>query len=271
MFPVCLLFLPGWRTVAHEAPFRTTLLRDGLLRSRSRRFPGIARTWAARETPLPYPQSPSQDRRSNFGHRTRPAESATTKWPVAPDPRSAHIAGDGARFCQWCGEHDSPTLPINPAPSVVSLSTFAVRGVAPPSIARALAAIVHHHHHRYAGLATPHRVERDDAVIGDVQTCIIRSARLQTQPSTPTLPYSCSELVRRHLALEDKDKRVTIRVSKGAIVAGPRPPAHPPSPPAHLSRSGRHRGWAPCLGHSGRVARRPGSYRASIRWLPNLY
>lgn len=81
---------------------------------------------------------------------------------------------DWRRFNLWCRERDAPALPAPPALVAVYLSALADAGKAPPSVARALAAIAHAHHR--AGLVPPHRAE-GGAVIGDVLAGIRRSPR----------------------------------------------------------------------------------------------
>ena len=84
--------------------------------------------------------------------------------------------GDWRRFAQWCRARDAPALPASPALVAVYLSVLADRGQAPPTVARALAAIAHAH--RRAGLVPPHRAD-GGAVIGDVLAGIRRS---RTEP-----------------------------------------------------------------------------------------
>ena len=77
----------------------------------------------------------------------------------ANSTRKAYAA-DWSRFCQWCRERSAVPLPAAPLPAqpalvAIYLSTLAARGLAPPSIARALAAIAYAH--RRAGYVPPHR------------------------------------------------------------------------------------------------------------------
>ena len=81
-------------------------------------------------------------------------------------------AGDWGRFETWCRERATPTLPAPPALIAVYLSALAANGLAPPSIARALAAIAHMH--RQARLVAPHRAE-GGSVVTDVLAGIRRS------------------------------------------------------------------------------------------------
>ena len=81
-------------------------------------------------------------------------------------------AGDWQRFSIWCRERATPALPAPPALVAVYLSTLAANGLAPPSVARALAAIAHHH--KQARLIPPHRAERG-SVVTDVLAGIRRS------------------------------------------------------------------------------------------------
>jgi site-specific recombinase XerD len=80
--------------------------------------------------------------------------------------------GDWRRFAAWCRERDAPALPASPALVAVYLSALATVGKAPPSVARALAAIAHFH--RRAGFVAPHRAD-GGAVVADVLAGIRRS------------------------------------------------------------------------------------------------
>lgn len=84
----------------------------------------------------------------------------------------AKYSRDWAVFSRWCRERGHETLPAHPATVAVFLSHEADRGVAPPTIARVLAAIGHHH--RAAGLTPPHRVDSGSVVL-DVLAGIRRS------------------------------------------------------------------------------------------------
>jgi integrase len=81
-------------------------------------------------------------------------------------------AGDWGRFETWCRARDTPALPAPPALVAVYLATLAGNGLAPPSIARALAAIADRH--RQAGQIAPHRAE-GGGVVTDVLAGIRRS------------------------------------------------------------------------------------------------
>ena len=72
------------------------------------------------------------------------------------------------------GAASGPPLPYPPPPALVAvyLSTLAANGLAPPSVARALAAIAHHH--RQARLVPPHRAD-GGSVVTDVLAGIRRS------------------------------------------------------------------------------------------------
>ena len=192
----------------------------------------------------------------------------------APATRKAYAA-DWHRFAAWCrerqaepqddpaGDAHTPAPPASPLPAppalvAIYLSVLAARGQAPPSIARALAAIAHAH--KRAGLVPPHRAEHG-AVIGDVLAGIRRSRITAPDRKTAAdgditwqllksiagdepaalrdralialgmaLAARRSELVAldvADLAWEDKGLRVTIRRSKtdqegvGAVVAVP--------------------------------------------------
>ena len=70
----------------------------------------------------------------------------------AASTRKAYAA-DWNRFCHWCRERAAATLPAKPALVAVYLAALAASGQAPPSIARALAAIAYAH--RRAGKVAP--------------------------------------------------------------------------------------------------------------------
>ena len=89
----------------------------------------------------------------------------------AASTRKAYTA-DWNRFALWCQERAATALPAAPALVAVYLSALAARGQAPPSIARALAAIAYAH--RRAGKVPPHRAE-GGMVIGDMLAGIRRS------------------------------------------------------------------------------------------------
>ncbi|MBV8912142.1 MAG: site-specific integrase [Acetobacteraceae bacterium] len=72
----------------------------------------------------------------------------------AASTRKAYQA-DWDRFCQWCRARQADPLPAAPALLAVYLSVLAASGLAPPSVARALAAIAHAH--TRAGQVPPHR------------------------------------------------------------------------------------------------------------------
>jgi len=81
-------------------------------------------------------------------------------------------ASDWSRFEAWCHTRATPALPAAPALVAVYLSSLAASGLAPPSVARALAAIAHHH--RQVRLIPPHRTE-GGSVVTDVLAGIRRS------------------------------------------------------------------------------------------------
>ena len=81
-------------------------------------------------------------------------------------------ASDWRRFSEWCAARNAPALPANPALVAVYLSSMSRRGLAPPSVGRALAAIAHAH--KRAGLVAPHRAE-GGAVVAEVLAGIRRS------------------------------------------------------------------------------------------------
>ncbi len=93
----------------------------------------------------------------------------------ATSTRKAYRA-DWQRFAQWCQARDTPAPPPPPALVAVYLAGLAARGLAPPSIARALAAIADAH--RGAGVVAPHRAEAG-MVIADTLAGI-RRARIGT-------------------------------------------------------------------------------------------
>jgi integrase len=85
--------------------------------------------------------------------------------------RTAYAA-DWRRFRLWCQTRDAVALPADPTLVAVYLAALAARGLAPPSVARALAAIAHAHHR--AGQPAPRRAE-GGAVIDDVLAGIRRA------------------------------------------------------------------------------------------------
>lgn len=89
----------------------------------------------------------------------------------AASTRRAYAA-DWTRFEAWCRARATPALPAPPALVAVYLSTLAARGLAPPSVSRALAAIAHRH--RQARQLPPHRAA-GGSVIADVLAGIRRS------------------------------------------------------------------------------------------------
>ena len=89
----------------------------------------------------------------------------------AASTRKAYAA-DWNRFELWSRDRAAAALPAEPALVAVYLSALAARGQAPPSIARALAAIAYAH--RRAGKVAPHRAE-GGMVIGDMLAGIRRS------------------------------------------------------------------------------------------------
>ncbi len=89
----------------------------------------------------------------------------------AASTRKAYAA-DWRCFAAWCQARHAPALPANPALVAVYLSGLSARGLAPPSIGRALAAIAHAH--KRAGLVAPHRGE-NGAVVAEVLAGIRRS------------------------------------------------------------------------------------------------
>jgi len=89
----------------------------------------------------------------------------------AASTRKAYVA-DWRRFSAWCVARNAPALPANPALVAVYLSGLSGRGLAPPSVGRALAAIAHMH--KRAGLVAPHCAE-GGAVVAEVLAGIRRS------------------------------------------------------------------------------------------------
>jgi len=81
-------------------------------------------------------------------------------------------ASDWRFFAAWCQARNAPALPANPALVAVYLSALSRRGLAPPSIGRALAAIAHAH--KRAGLVAPHCAE-GGAIVAEVLAGIRRS------------------------------------------------------------------------------------------------
>ena len=79
---------------------------------------------------------------------------------------------DFEAFGFWCREHGHDALPASPAVVAVYLSSLADTGLAPPTIARKLAAIGWVH--RRAGQQPPHRLA-DGVVIADVLAGVRRS------------------------------------------------------------------------------------------------
>lgn len=89
----------------------------------------------------------------------------------AASTRQAYAA-DWNRFGVWCRAREAPALPATPELVALYLSALADRGLAPPSIARALAAIAHAH--RRAGHVPPHRAA-GGMVIADMLAGIRRA------------------------------------------------------------------------------------------------
>ncbi len=175
----------------------------------------------------------------------------------ALSPQRAYEA-DWRRFVLWCRQRATAALPASPALVAVYLSFLADRGLAPPSVARALAAIAHVH--RRAGHVPPQSTQ-DGMVIADALAGIRRSRPAPPDRKDPAdaeivlhllrsivgdnlaalrdraliafgmaLAARRSELVGldvADLAWEDKGVRVTIRRSKtdqeaaGVVVAVP--------------------------------------------------
>jgi len=175
----------------------------------------------------------------------------------AASTRAAYTA-DWRRFSEWCVARHAPALPANPALVAVYLSALSRRGLAPPSVGRALAAIAHAH--KRAALVAPHRGE-NGAVAAEVLAGIRRSREdepdkklaadadvvmqllwsitgdsLATLRDRALIAFGMALAARRSelvaldmadLAWEPKGLRVTIRRSKtdqvgeGAVVAVP--------------------------------------------------
>jgi integrase len=190
-----------------------------------------------------------------------PNEIATARGYIdasrAASTRKAYAA-DWLRFEFWCRERGAAALPAAPALVAVYLSALAARGQAPPSIARALAAIAYAH--RRAGKVPPHRAE-GGMVIGDMLAGIrrariggpdrkaaadadvvmqllwsIEDSSLAAMRDRALIAFGMALAARRSelvaldvadLAWEPKGLRVTIRRSKidqdgeGAVVAVP--------------------------------------------------
>lgn len=127
--------------------------------------------------PLPPPALPTsttgQDTEAVLVATDREIETARVYLDAsrAASTRRAY-AGDWGRFETWCRERATPALPAPPALVAVYLSALAGNGLAPPSIARALAAIAHRH--RQARLIAPHRAD-GGSVVTDVLAGIRRS------------------------------------------------------------------------------------------------
>jgi len=168
-------------------------------------------------------------------------------------------AADWARFAAWRAARGAAVgLPAPPAIVALYLSELAGRGLAPNSIARALAAIGHRH--RQAGLIAPHRAEgggviadmlsgirrrhgippdRKDAADAEIVTRLLRSIEgdsLAALRDRALIAFGMALAARRSelvaldvadLAFEEHGLRVTIRRSKtdqeaaGAVVAVP--------------------------------------------------
>ena len=195
-------------------------------------------------------------------------------------------AGDWQRFAIWCLARATPALPATPAVVAVYLSALAASGLAPPSIARALAAIAHHH--KQAGLVPPQRAEgggritdalagirrsrvggpdRKAAADADLVMQLLRSitgSGLAAIRDRAVIAFGMALAARRSelvaldvtdLAWEEKGLRVTIRRSKtdqegeGATVAVPE--GRRLTPLAHL------RAWLEAAGISEGPVFRP--------------
>ena len=121
------------------------------------------------QVPLPVPAAPPA--LPAFA----PQEIATARDYIdasrAASTRKAYAA-DWSCFSVWCHDRGTAALPAAPTLVAVYLSSLAARGLAPPSIARALAAIAHTHHR--AGHVAPHRAE-GGMVIADLLAGIRRS------------------------------------------------------------------------------------------------
>jgi len=81
-------------------------------------------------------------------------------------------ASDWRFFAAWCQARNTPALPANPALVAVYLSALSRRGLAPPSVGRALAAIAHAH--KRAGLVVPPCAD-GGAIVAEVLAGIRRS------------------------------------------------------------------------------------------------
>src|SRR4051812_19232998 len=93
------------------------------------------------------------------------------------------------------GRSGAPALPAAPALVAVHLSSLAERGLAPPSIGRALAAIAHTH--KRAGLTAPHRADGGQ-VIAEVLAGIRRSRPTGPQgPRRRRISFCSAPLDRR--------------------------------------------------------------------------
>jgi len=175
----------------------------------------------------------------------------------ASTTRKAYAA-DWRRFDAWCRLREAASLPAEPALVAVHLAGLAAHGLAPPSIARALAAIADAH--RRAGRVAPHRADggmvisdmlagirrsrmkgpdRKDAADADVVMQLlwsIEGSSLAARRDRALIAFGMALAARRSelvaldvadLAWEDKGLRVTIRRSKtdqdaeGAVVAVP--------------------------------------------------
>jgi len=79
---------------------------------------------------------------------------------------------DWRQFARWCRDRGGDALPASPALVAVYLASLADRGLAPPSVARALAAIGHAH--KRAGHPPPHRAA-DGTIIADALAGIRRA------------------------------------------------------------------------------------------------
>jgi integrase len=190
-----------------------------------------------------------------------PAEIAAARGYVeaarAASTQKAYAA-DWTHFSAWCRDRDADALPARPALVAIYLAALATNGQAPPSIARALAAIAHTH--RRAGHVPPHRAEggmviaetlagirrsrtggpdRKDAADADVVMRLlwsIEGTSLAALRDRALIAFGMALAARRSelvaldvadLAWEAQGLRVTIRRSKtdqegdGAVVAVP--------------------------------------------------
>ncbi len=118
---------------------------------------------AAAEAELPPPPALSAEALAGARSFVDASRAASTRRAYAADWR---------RFSQWCHARNAPALPANPALVAVYLSGLSLRGLALPSVGRALAAIAHAH--KRAGLVAPHRAE-GGAVVAEVLAGIRRS------------------------------------------------------------------------------------------------